>query len=701
MNGTREIATRSYVIFLMMCLLGIAIMGKIFTIQFVQGQTWKARAQEHLYEVREIIPSRGQILASDGSLLATSVPIFDVYWDSRSDAIDGAVFRQHLDSMALRFSQIVGDRGKADYKSMFLKARNEGNRYKKVASGIDYTQKKELEKAPFLRLGRYKSGFVFERREERLKPFGKLAARTIGIDRLEKSVGLENSYNEILAGKSGKRLEQRIPGGFFKPVSDKYIVEPEEGYDIVTSIDIHLQDVATNALEEQLLKHGASWGTVVMMEVETGYIKAIANLQLDTVSGQYEEALNHAVGTRMEPGSTFKLPSLIAAIDEGLAHPTDTVDAYDGNYSFYGSPMKDSNEEDGGNGIIDVHSAFALSSNIGTAKTIHKAFGKDPQRFLDKLREMGLAETTGIDIRGEEPPQFPETVGQGGWSKVSPTQISIGYEVMQTPLQILAFYNAIANEGKMVRPRIVTEFRRNGDTEKRFKPEVIRDRICSDKTLAIARNMLEAVVDSGTAEEVFRDCRYKVAGKTGTSRVTKGRSYVANRYRASFCGYFPADKPRYSCIVVINEPRSGIYYASLIAAPVFRVLADKIYATEFDLHLEEPETLLSQPKLPVGKDGSRHELTSVYEQLGIHYKNEAEGDYASVKTQPDSVLVQSRNISKGLVPNVVGMGLQDALYLLESTGLRVSVKGYGTVKRQSIVPGSRALRGQTISIELS
>jgi cell division protein FtsI (penicillin-binding protein 3) len=685
----------------MMCLLGIAIMGKIFTIQFVQGQTWKGIAEEHLFEVREITPSRGQILATDGSLLATSVPIFDIYWDSRSDAFDGEAFKQQLDSMAHNFSVVIGDRSKAEYKSLFLKARNEGNRYKKIAAGINYSQKKAIENGPFLRLGRYKSGFVFERQQERLKPFGRLAARTIGIAREEKSVGLENFYNDILAGKSGKRLEQRIPGGYYKPVSDKYIVEPEEGYDLVTSIDIHLQDVATTALEEQLIEHGASWGTVVMMEVETGFIKAIANLQLDTISGKYEEMLNHAIGTRIEPGSTFKLPSMIAAIDEGLANPTDTVDTYKGNYSFYGSPMQDSNVDDGGNGLIDVHSAFSLSSNIGTAKTIHKAFGRNPQRFLDKLREMGLSESTGIDLLGEVAPQFAETVGQGGWSKVSPTQISIGYEVLQTPLQTLTFYNAVANKGKMVRPRIVTEFRRNGEVEKRFKPDVIREQICSEKTLSIAQEMLEAVVDSGTAKDVFSDCRYDVAGKTGTSRVTIGKTYAANRYRASFCGYFPADNPRYSCIVVINEPRSGIYYASLIAAPVFRILADKIYATEFDLHLKEPETPIVQAILPTGKDGSRHDLTFVYEKLGIPCNSTSSNDYVNIKTGADTVLIEDRNIPRGKIPNVIGMGLQDAIYLLESTGLRVSVSGYGTVKRQSLPAGSPAFRGQSINIELS
>jgi cell division protein FtsI (penicillin-binding protein 3) len=701
MKEAKDIANKAYVVFALLSLICISIMAKIFMIQLVEGKTWKIKAENTLYFVREIQPSRGQILADDGSLLATSVPIFTLYWDAQADGIDKAIFQQELDSMALRFSQVMGDKSKAEYKAIFLSAVKAGNRYKKITVDIDYSQKQEIEGFPFIRRGRYKSGFIFERNESRLKPFGDLAARTIGLDREEHRVGLEGAYHHILAGSPGKRLEQKIPGGFTKPVNDDYIVEPELGQDIVTSIDVHLQDVATNSLLSKLEEHGATWGTVILMEVETGFIKAMANLQYDEKTGQYSEVLNHAVGTRVEPGSTFKLPALMAAIDDGLANLEDTVDTYRGAYSFHKKPMHDSNEDEGGNGLINVLESFSLSSNIGTAKTIKKAYGKNPQQFLDKLVEMGLHDSLGIDIVGEQPPMLRKKVGEPGWSLVSPTQMAIGYEILQTPLQTLAFYNAVANDGVMVRPRLVTEFRRNGKTTKKFKPEVIREKICSDETLAIARQMLEAVVDSGTGKKVFTGCPYKVAGKTGTARVTAGNKYVANRYRASFCGYFPADEPRYSCIIVVSEPKSGIYYASSIAAPVFRNLADKIYSTEFDIQSINELPLALEKKLPVSKDGSRLELLTVYEKLGIQSTVNTEDDWVRVSTSEDSVSVNKLILGANLVPDVKGMGLQDALYLLETSGLKVKTVGCGTVKRQSLTAGSRAIRGQQITIELS
>lgn len=701
MKNEKDIANKAYVVFVLLSLICIGIMGKVLMIQLVEGKEWKQKAENQQYEVRNIEPARGQILADDGSLLATSVPIYTLYWDAKSDAISKEQFQKDLDSLALSFSQLFGDKSKSEYKQVFLKAIKDGSRYKKIAEKIDYSQKQEIEKFPFIRKGRYKSGFIFERVESRMRPFGKLAARTIGLDREGYRVGLEGAYHLVLAGSPGKRLEQRIPGGFYKPVSDDYIVEPELGQDIVTSIDIHLQDVATNALERKLIEHGASWGTVVLMEVKTGFIKAIANLQYNEKTGQYEEELNHAIGTRVEPGSTFKLPALMAAIDDGLVNLTDTVDTYKGKYSFYKKPMHDSNEDEGGNGLINVYQAFALSSNIGTAKTIKKAYGSNPQAFLDKLAEMGLHDSLGVSLHGENSPMLRKKVGEPGWSMVSPTQMAIGYEILQTPLQILAFYNAVANDGVMVKPQFVQEYRRNGKTTKKFKPEILNEKICSDRTIKIAQEMLESVVDSGTAKKVFMGTPYRLAGKTGTARVTEGNRYVANKYRASFCGYFPVDEPRYSCIIMVSEPKSGIYYASSIAAPVFRELADKIYSTEFDIQSKVIDEVFADKKLPVSKNGSREPLVHVFEQLGIPSKINSDSDWARTSTGRDTVTVNNLPMGKGLVPNVTGMGLQDAIYLLENSGLVVKVIGCGTVKRQSITGGSRASSGQQITIELS
>lgn len=701
MKNQKDIATRVYIVFATLCLLGLAIVVKILVIQFGAGESWQERADDFVF-VKEIKPSRGQILARDGSLLATSVPEFDIYWDSRSEAIDKAFFAASLDSLCIAFSKLFGDKSKSEYKAMFLEAQSRGDRYKLIARDVDYNEQKAIQQFPFIRRGRYKSGFIFQRTDKRMKPFGKLAARTIGIDRDDYRVGLEGAFHNELAGRPGKRIEQRIPGGFSKPLSDEYIIEPQEGCDLLTTIDVHIQDVAAQALEKQMVQHHAQWGTVIVMEVQTGYIRAISNLELDGESGRYEEALNYAVGHAIEPGSTFKLASLVATLDEGLASLQDTVDTYEGRTTFYGMPMHDSDYDKGkGHGVINVEECFELSSNIGTAKTIHKAFRNDPQRFLDKLWAMGLGEPLGLSIKGEAIPALRKQVGEKGWSGVSPTQMAIGYEVTQTPLQTLAFYNAFANDGRLVQPLFASHLVQNGKVVQEFSPNVLQDEICSKRTLKLARQMLEGVVETGTGKDAFANSPYTVAGKTGTARVTRNGKYVQSRYRASFCGYFPAEKPRYSILVLISEPSSGIYYASSLAAPVFREIADKIFATEFELHQNESPTLVADGHLPVSKDGSGPELLSVYKELGIPVSLQGQGDWVRVSTGKDSVSIKQVEFPKGLVPNVVGMGLQDALYLLENAGLKVKVQGFGTVKKQSVPTGARVNHHSHITIELS
>lgn len=703
MKNSKDIGNKVYAVFALLCLLAIAILSKVFVIQWIDTETWEKRAENFVF-VKEISSPRGQILASDGSLLATSVPEFDVFWDSQSNAIDQEEFNYYLDSLCMSFSELLGDKSKEEYKSIFLSAIRSKSRYKPIVRNIDFNQHKAVLGFPFIKKGRYKSGFIIERTDKRLKPFGKLAARTIGLDRDNYRVGLEGAFHHELAGKPGKRLEQRIPGGFSKPVNDDYIVEPEEGADLLTSIDVHIQDVASQALERQMRANQAKWGTVVVMEVETGYIRAISNLEYDEEKDYYAEVLNYAVGTAVEPGSTFKLASLMAAIDEGYASPKDTVNTFDGKTTFYGEPMHDSGYDKGeSNGIITVKEAFEVSSNIGTAKTIQKSYHHNPQKFLDKLHAMGLGDSLGLSIKGEVSPNIHEQVGTNGWSGISPTQMAIGYELTQTPLQTLAFYNAVANDGKMMKPLFATKLLRNGKEIKSYDPQVLHSNICSGSTIKVAKEMLEGVVERGTGYEVFKNVPYKVAGKTGTARVTRNGRYVASKYRASFCGYFPADNPRYSCIVVIAEPSLGRYYASLVAAPVFREIANKIYATEFDLHEEgeAPVQLLADHHMPVSKDGATSELITIYDQLGIPAVIEEQSDWSRVSTGRDSVIVKPSSIKAGLVPNVVGMGLQDAIYILENAGLNVTVKGHGTVKKQSIPNGARLSNHSSITIELS
>ncbi|MFZ6051008.1 penicillin-binding protein [Halocola ammonii] len=700
MKNEKDIATRSWIIYSLLCVLGLAIMGKIFSIQFIKDEKWEKKAKNFTYVVKDINPSRGQIFSADGSLLATSVPEYDVYWDTQSEAIDEEFFKANLDSMALRFSQVFGDKSKREYKRFFEQAYTEGHRYKLIKRNLDYHKLNELRNFPFIRQGRFESGFIIEKEEVRTKPFGKLASRTIGINRDAGSVGIELAYDRELSGVKGQRLEEKIAGGIWRPMSDDYIVEPKEGMDIISSIDVHLQDVATHALERQLKKHDAKWGTVVLMEVETGYIKAISNLTKDDETGAYNEVFNLAIAQSNEPGSTFKLMSLMAALDDGLIELTDSVETGKGITYFHGIPMKDSNYDKGGNGKITVEEAFELSSNVGTAKLISKAYGANQQKFLDKLFRMGVHNPLGISIKGETTPKIYSKAGEGNWSGISLTQMSIGYELQQTPLQTLAYYNAIANDGKLVKPLFVQAMRESGGKIKEVKPVVLQESICSDETVEKCQKMLEGVVESGTAENAFNNNRYTVAGKTGTAKINAGGQYLDTRYRASFVGYFPTDNPRYSCIVMVSEPNLGIYYGSSISAPVFKDLADKIYATRFDLAEEMPDST-DYSRIPVSKSGSQKELASVFATLEIPTEVKAKSDWVTTSTKEDKVEITDRTIPQNLVPNVKGMGLQDALFLLESKGLEVKVIGSGTVKKQSIIPGARASNYKTITIELS
>lgn len=689
-------------VFTLFTLTCIAVFVKILWIQVIEADKWAEQASSIEQRVQDIEPARGQIYSCDGSLLATSVPVYSLYWDSQAPGIDEEDFNEQLDSLCLKLSILFKNRTPSEYRIDILEAQRQGKRYHLVERKMSYTRMQEVKQLPFIRRGRHKSGFILERIDIRKKPFGKLASRTIGLDRYGSRVGLELAYNEALAGKTGKQMMERIAGSVWKPATDEYIVEPVDGIDIVSSIDVHLQDVATTELERQLRQHSADWGTVILMEVETGFVRAIANLERDDESGEYYETYNFAIGEAVEPGSTFKLASLIALLDEGYVDLTDSIDTGDGVAEFYGEKMHDSGDD--GYGKITVEEVFEKSSNVGTALLLQQYYQQQPQRFLDKLGNMGLRERLGIQLKGESEPQVYEKVREGNWSGLSLTQMAIGYEVMQAPIQTLAFYNAIANNGVMVRPQFVEALQHRGKVIEQKEPVVLRERICSRETILKCRKMMEGVCEEGgTADYIFEDSPYRVAGKTGTARIAYTGGYYLNRYRASFVGYFPAQKPKYSCIVVVNDTKTGVYYGSTIAAPVFRGLADKIYATSLELHENYgPEVLLGeQSKLPVSRSGAREDLETAFAGLRIQTALTGNADWVETRTGESEVTLAPREQGRGLVPNVVGMGLQDALFLLENAGLNVEVNGYGTVKRQSVTPGAAVRNHKHIRIELS
>jgi cell division protein FtsI (penicillin-binding protein 3) len=709
MKNRKEFSTRAWLVFGLFVALGFSIFGRILWIQSAEHEQWKEVGERFESSVRDINPSRGQIYAINGNVLATSVPVFEVRWDSKSEAINWDTFDAELDSLSQGLSQILGDRSPREYRELLRNGRNLGRRNTLIARRASYIQQKRLAQLPFIRRGRFKSGFTFARTEQRRKPFGDLASRTIGIDRNENRVGLEASWNTELSGSVGKQIQRRVAGGEWMPVSDDFIVEPQAGLDVISSIDMHLQDVASNALRQQLQTHDAAWGTVILMEVETGMIRAMANLTRSTTEPQddepadYFESFNHAIGTAVEPGSTFKLASLMAAMNDGNVKPEDEIDTGNGVTYFYGKRMSDSNADEGGSGILKTSEIFEVSSNVGTALTIKNAFGENQQGFLDALERIGVQSATGVRLAGESQPLVYENVGDGRWSGLSLTQMSIGYEVTQTPLQTLTLYNAVANGGTSLRPQLVERLENNGQVVKTFKPEVLKQTICSTRVLEACQSMLKRVADpegNGTAQYIFAKSPYRVAGKTGTARIAGPNGYDG-RYRASFAGYFPAESPRYSCIVVIADTKSGVYYGSSIAGPVFRELANKVYATDPSFHTTSAGLLAEKHKLPGSKDGAQTDLMQLYQALEMPYLGGSSGDWVTVTTGDSVAVLSPRSIEANRVPDVRGMGLRDALYLLENAGLRVKTLGMGTVRRQSIAPGSDLTTSQAITLELS
>ncbi len=700
MEVKKDIMWRIYVVFLFICLFGFAIIVQIFRIQFVQGSYWKEKADSLTTDYKNIEASRGNIFADDKSLLATSVPIYDVRMDLQTDGLTKDVFNDNVDSLAQALSDLFKDRSKQEYKVDLRQARADGERYHLIQRNVHFPELQKLKSFPLFRLGRYKGGLLVENRNVRELPFKLLAARTIGYQREVKPVGIEAAFDKQLKGVGGKRLMQKISGGIWIPINDKDEIEPKDGNDIVTTIDVNIQDVAEHALEEHLRKHNADHGCAVLMEVATGEIKAIANLSV-TADGNYIEDFNYAIAESTEPGSTMKMASLLAAMDDGLVNPTDSVNVGNGNYSFFNQPMKDSHPPKASR--LSVTQAFETSSNVGISKVIYAAYNKTPQRFIDQLKKFKLNDPLALQIEGEGMPRIKDVTAKD-WSPVSLPWMSIGYEVKLTPLQILTFYNAIANNGRMVRPKFVREELYHGKTIQSFPTEIIKDSIASPDAIAKARKLLEDVVQNGTASSLSKSC-YKIAGKTGTAQMFANKfGYDRGHmtYQASFVGYFPADNPKYSCMVVVYAPSNDVYFGGAVAAPVFKEISDKVYSNNMEMHDTIPVNDSLIKSLPVAKSGSQKELKKVFTQLNVPVSSaNSDANMVSAGITNNSVKLSERKMISGMVPNVVGMGAKDALNILENAGLRVRLNGKGVVSKQSIDAGTKIQRGQQITIELS
>ncbi len=699
MSIRTNILLRAYLAFALIVLFAFAVLFKLYKLQFVEGKKWKAKADSLTTRYFNIEATRGNIYSIDGSLLATSVPEYELRMDMLAGGIEkDAVFYEHVDALANNLAQLFKNRSAKEYGRMFRKARYERNRYLLINRKVSYQDLKRVRTFPLFNLGKYKGGLLVIEKNKRILPFGILAARTIGYKRENvQPVGLEGAYGDYIDGVIGKRLMQRLAGGVWMPVNDDLEIAPREGSDIISTIDINIQDVAQNALERQLIKSNADFGCVVLMEVATGEIRAIANYT-KVSEGIYKEQFNYAIAQSAEPGSTFKLASYLTAIDQGKFDLDDKVDVSGGKFQIYNHTIRD--DHSAATPFITMKHAFEESSNVAIAKQIWRFYGKNPTEFTDKLSAMHLGEPLGLEIPGEGKPLI-KTPQSKSWSGLTLPQMAYGYELKLTPLQMLVLYNAVANGGKMIAPIFVHEIRELGKPIQSFKARVVHSKICSDETLKKMRTLLEGVVQEGTAKAI-QTSRYAIAGKTGTAQIAQGAGgYKGKRqYQASFCGYFPADIPKYSMIVLINNPTQGSYYAAQIAGPVFREIADRVYGQ--DLKMSEQQRRMKTDtsshliaQTPKSKKGDVSATAQVYQTLGWAMPHSTE-----TQDSVDAVLFDETKINRGMVPNVLGMGLRDAVFLLGNAGFYPKVIGSGVVMKQSLPAGTQVGRRTQILIEL-
>ena len=650
----QSIMHRFYMIAITLFIFALFLIGKLIYVQFYENDFSLGLEPEALIKNIVLEPSRGNIYASDGNILATSISRYELYWDAVTPS--AYLFNSNKKTLADSIAKI-GIKSSAQVLKIIEQARLQKNRYLLIDKDLSYYQLKRYKNFPIFNQNTFRGGLIVEQEIKRENPLGKIAERTIGYEKKDKDgtyfrVGLEGAFSQYLRGDQGLRLKQKIANGHWKPISDSNEKEPTEGFDLFTTIDVNIQDIAHNALLSQLEKFEADHGTVVVMEVNSGAIKAIANLGR-TQEGKYFEKLNYAVGETFEPGSTFKLMAMIAALEDNVVNEETQIDTGTGEMLFYGKyKVKDSKR--GGYGTLTASKAFEVSSNVGLVKIIYDHYKNNPKQFVDRLYNMGLNKPLGISILGEGIPKIPYPEDPD-WDGLDLPWMAYGYGVSFTPLQILAFYNAVANKGEMVKPRFLDQISNFGNTPTQvFSKQVLNPSICSKETLIKVRKMLFNVIDKnwGTAH-IIKDPLLKMAGKTGTGQVDYATNDV--QYISSFVGFYPVENPKYSCIVVIHKPnKSKGYYGATVAAPVFKTIAKKIFND-----------------IPYQVNVSKKDL----EALDIRPKN--------------------------IVPDVTGLTKSEALQRIKESGLKVKIKGSGLVKSQSLKPGSVIQNKEQIILELS
>lgn len=659
----KHISYRIYLVAFLMFVMAIAITVKLTNIQWVEGDYYRKLANERSVR-RFVIPAnKGNIYSADGSLLATSIPNYNIRFDAVAPKTED--FQKNIAALADSLS-VMFNKPSGIYSSELKRARSNKNRYFLVARDLSYTEYMRIKSFPLFSLGAYKGGIITEQRTVREHPIGRIAERTIGYERTDESgtqtrVGIEGAFGTYLNGKDGKIWKQKIAKGQWKPIRDVE-VEPHDGYDIISTIDVYIQDIAHHALLKQLQHYDADHGCVVVMETKTGKIKAISNLG-KAKDSTYYETINYAVAESHEPGSTFKLAGLMALLDDNLVDTTAVFDSQGGVIKYSGKSVRDSHK--GGYGKVSLARGFELSSNTIMVQAVYNNYKNDPKKFVAHLNDYGLNKPLGLPFRGEGTPYIPQ-VGDKHWSAISLAWMGFGYGVLQTPLQTLTFYNAVANNGEMVKPIFVSEIKEWNKTIKKFDKEIINPKICSQETINKLKAVLGNVVKKGTGSKLYSK-DFSMAGKTGTAQVDYAKGGEHQYYASSFVGYFPADEPKYSCIVVIHKPNVAKgYYGADVSGPVFKRIAQKIFT----------------------------DAPSTNEIRNLNRKD------AKQETNYNNYYAQA-NTKQALVPNLHGMSGMDAIALLENLKMKVKVIGIGKVKKQSLKPGEILGKNRTIILELS
>ncbi len=670
-NYKKSILKKFYLVASFMTLLLFSIVFRVVNIQYFQGEKYRQISKDLTQKPFTIYANKGNVYASDGNLLATSMSKYDIRMDVMS--VDPKIFSRDVKALSKELSKFLG-KSTQYYENKLRKARKFKNRYLLITKNIGYNDYVKMKQFPIFRLGVYKGGFIAEQKTVRAHPIGKIAERTIGYHDQRGDAGIEGAYADEMTGVDGSRLKQKIGKGQWKPINNVNEQEPIDGFDVITTIDVNIQDITHHALLRQLEYFEADHGCAVVMDTETGEVKAISNLGR-TKEGKYYEKRNYAVWESHEPGSTFKLASLMAALEDKVIDTATVVDTEKGRIYIHGRKVEDSDRN--GYGKISAARVFEVSSNVGIVKIIRKHYDHQPEKFIEHLENFGMTQKIGLPIKGEGKPIVPSPKNRKTWYGTSLEWMAWGYGVSVTPMQTLMLFNAVANDGVMVKPRFIKEIRKDNIVKKRFYKEVVNSRVTSEETIKKLKKVMENTVIRGTADNIYSP-NFSMAGKTGTAKKYVSRhvnekgdtipaGYSNKRYVASFAGFFPVEKPKYSCIVVIHDPnKKKGYYGATVAAPVFKEIAQKIYTST-----------------PVEREFVTEKFNS--EVIAENYKV-----YENTITSDDNKM-----------PNLKGMPAMDAISLLENFGVKVKVRGVGKVKKQSIRRGTPIKKGMTIILSLS